>query len=435
MSTDNITPTSIAGIKRLAKAIAQANSVSHAVGLDRASVRAGYANYINARRILNSSAAAKTPLHVTYIKVRWRNPESRENGTEIVEVALPRPLDEIVEARCFKHARGLWNFSRAASDLIECKTSPRSEGGAVSVACAAARTLQFMAATGLRPSKGADLPGGGGPGRLPGRDHSSSWFDPATRRTLVLDEPYAAAVTNRQQERDAWANRNDWRIVKSAWGGIYFPDGGSELYLLSDRERGIALEPVEIVLSSLDEAVVPDNCSRINLTAKPFVTPGEVQMKVEKTAKALTRKIPKQPHKPSNAVPYKMFLTSGRRPKAAMSVEKHSEVGKLLKAVLVATEGRAGVSKRVDHVRSELDNWVQMEYDRASLPDSVFFDLYYHEQLDVPEAERGLSGRARQVERLQDAKAILIGAYPESKPLQDVVRKLDLAIKSLDAWR
>ncbi|GEO86284.1 MULTISPECIES: DUF5623 domain-containing protein [Alphaproteobacteria] len=436
MSTANITPTTIDGIKRLAKTISKRDGVPHAVGLDRASIRAGYSNYTNARRVLMSSTTSTRPNFKTFISVWWRDPKTKARGTEIVEVSLPKPLDEIVETRHFKNARGLWNFKRWAPDLIVCQTNPQSEDGAISAACTAARTLQFMAATGLKPSKSDALPGGGGTGRLPGRDHCSSWFDPATKKKVILDEPYAAAVSDRQLERDAWADRNNWQIVKSAWGGIYFPDGGSELYLLSDRKKGTALEPIEAVLSALGAPVVPENCRRVATTdAEPFRTPGEIQMEAEKAAKALIPKTARVAGKASTTVPYKMLFASGTRPKTKMPVEKHSEVGKLLKEVLTATRGRAGVTKRVDQVRSELDNWAQLEYDRKTLPDGEFFDLYYHERVEVPEAERGVVGRAHHVERLQSAKAILVSAYPDSKPLRDLIKKIDLAIKSLEAWR
>lgn len=436
MSTANITPTTIDGIKRLAKTIAKLDGVPHAVGLDRASIRAGYANYTNARRVLASSTTAIPPSFKIYISVWWRDPKTKARGTEIVEVSLPKSLDEIVETRHFKNARGLWNFKRWASDLIVCQTNPQSEDGAISAACTAARALQFMAATGLKPSKSDALPGGGGTGRLPGRDHCSSWFDPVTKKKVTLDEPYAAAVSDRQLERAAWADRNNWQIVKSAWGGIYYPDGGSELYLLSDRKKGTALEPIEAVLSTLGAPVVPESCRRIATTdAEPFRTPGEIQMEAEKAAKALMPKTARVASKASNAVSYKMVLASGTRPKGKMPVEKHSEVGKLLKGVLTATWSRVGVSKRVDQVRSELDNWAQLEYDRSVLSNNDFFNLYYHERFDVPEAERGAGGRVHHVERLQSAKAILVNEYPDCRPLRDLTKKLDLAIKSLEAWR
>ncbi|SUA99714.1 Uncharacterised protein [Pannonibacter phragmitetus] len=435
MSTANITPTTLDGIKRLAKTISKQDGVPHAVGLDRASIRAGFANYTNARRVLMSSTTAKRPTFKTFISVRWRDPETKSRGIEIIEVSLPKPLDEIVEARHFKNAHGLWKFKRRAPDLIVYQTNPQSEDGAIFAACTAARTLQFMAATGLKPSTSDALLNSKSTGRLPGLDHCSSWFDPATKKRIMLDEPYAAAVSDRQLERTAWADRNNWQILKSAWRGIYFPDAGSELYLLSDRDKGAALEPIEAALSALGAPIVPGNCRRIaKAEAESFRTPGEIQAQAEKAAKARVPKPARVAGKASSTVSYKMLFSSGRRPNAKMPIEKHSEVGKLLKEVLTATRGRAGVTNRVDLVRSELDNWVQLEYDRETLPDSEFFDLYYREGGKVPDAERGVASRAQSIARLRSAKAILISAYPESKPLNDLTKKIDLAIKSLENW-
>ena len=434
MSMSNIIPTTVIGIKRLAKNISKMDSVTHAVGLDRASIRAGYANYKHALRVLTSTTAATPPIFKTFIRVSWLDPKTKVSGTEIVEVSLPKALDEIVEKRHFKQARDLRDFTRCAPDLIVSKTNRRSEDGAISAACRAARSLQFMAATGLKPSTVDAVPCVGNE-TIPSYDHCSSWFDPSTKKIVILDEPYSAAVSNRQLEREAWVNRNNWQILKSAWAGIYSPDGGSELYLLSDRNKGAALEPIEVALSALGAPIVPGNCRRIaKAAAESFSTPGEIQAQAEKAEKARMQKPARVAGKASSTVPYKMLFTSGRRPNAKMPIEKHSEVGKLLKEVLTATRGRAGVTNRVDLVRSELDNWVQLEYDRETLPDGEFFDLYYREGGKVPEAERGVAGRVHSMARLQSVKAILLSAYPETKPLNDLTKKIDLAIKSLENW-
>ncbi|WP_258597367.1 DUF5623 domain-containing protein [Mesorhizobium sp. AR07] len=58
-----------------------------------------------------------------------------------------------------------------------------------------------------------------------------------------------------------------------------------------------------------------------------------------------------------------------------MHVDAHARIGTLLKGVLTDMRARAGAYKRVDAVRSELDDWVQCEHDRAAMPDEVFFDL------------------------------------------------------------
>jgi hypothetical protein len=59
MSTNQRTPASVAGIKRLAKKIASEKSVTHTAALEEAAKLAGYQNFIHAKRAL--SAAASQP--------------------------------------------------------------------------------------------------------------------------------------------------------------------------------------------------------------------------------------------------------------------------------------------------------------------------------------------------------------------------------------
>jgi hypothetical protein len=432
MATAVITPTTIDGIKRLAKSLSKRDGVTHSVALDRASLSAGYPNYKNARRSLQGSGRESSPSFKTYVSVWWRDPKTKLHGTEVIEVSLPKPLDLIVEERHFKHAVGLWNFKRWADDWIAYQGGGiESPERAIHYATKAARALQFMAATGLRPSTSDTMPDNGRGGRLPGADHSSSWFDPNTRKKLIIDEPYAASVQSRQLERQAWATRNNWHMVKSVWRGLYFPDGGSELYLLSDAIKGVDLEPVEAALASFDEPVVPETCKRVAAKdGQPFRSPGDIRKAAEK---AVADERPRRGDRIAQGVPYKMALATGKRPNAKMSVEQHKEVGTLLKGVLQATRRRVGVHRRVDRVRSELDNWVQMEYGSAELPDTEFFELYYG-QSSIPATEIGVAGREANLVRLQSAQRTLRNAYPDCKPLRDLINKLDLAIKSLQTW-
>ncbi|MBU1316450.1 MAG: hypothetical protein KJ947_04280 [Alphaproteobacteria bacterium] len=70
MSVFDIKPTTIVGIKRLASNISKRKGVTHSVGLDQAAVCAGYANYKNALRTLNSSAiVAPSPHFSIFISV------------------------------------------------------------------------------------------------------------------------------------------------------------------------------------------------------------------------------------------------------------------------------------------------------------------------------------------------------------------------------
>lgn len=57
MSTNQRTPASIAGIKRLAKKIASEKSVTHTAALEEAAKLAGYQNFIHAKRALSAEAS------------------------------------------------------------------------------------------------------------------------------------------------------------------------------------------------------------------------------------------------------------------------------------------------------------------------------------------------------------------------------------------
>jgi hypothetical protein len=52
---DLIRPTTMVGIRRLAKQIKKAKGVTHAEALDQAAVAAGYQNFRHARRMLDEA--------------------------------------------------------------------------------------------------------------------------------------------------------------------------------------------------------------------------------------------------------------------------------------------------------------------------------------------------------------------------------------------
>ncbi|QRM45137.1 DUF5623 domain-containing protein [Rhizobium sp. BG4] len=433
MSVHDVTPTTIEGIKRLARDISKHDGVAHSIGLDRASSRAGFSNYQHARRsILASSTTTIASEFSTFISVYWRDPKTKISGSKIIQVALPKALDEIVPSRNYKHARGLAYFKRSASDLIYCEMTSDSSS-ALALACKAARALQFMAATGLQPSsKAVPVSDGRGSG-LPGRDHGSSWFDPESRRYIYVDEPYAAAVKDRQDERADWGRRNGWEVARAIWPGMYYPEGGSELYLATEGKRGLPIGPVLADLSHIQAATVPENCKQVHVPdGEYFRSPGQER---DANAKVLKPKQKRPSRAAADTVPFKMVMASGRRPNAKMAVPTHQRVGQLLKDVLSATRDRAGVANRLGSVRSELDDWVQMEYDHEALPNDVFFELYYRERVTVPDDERGLAGRDVHIERLMEAKELIGSAYPDCQPVRALLRKLDLAVQSLMNWK
>ncbi|WP_245471120.1 DUF5623 domain-containing protein [Bradyrhizobium genosp. SA-3] len=423
MSNDHIRPSSIEGIKQLAKRFKKSDGIQHAVALDKASKAAGFENYKHARRKLGDGLAAPGPSAELYISVLWRDRTTKVTGCEILKMPLGRPLDALVKPAQYKASRGLGTMRREGPDHLADTYTASSQEAAREAACEAARTIQFIEAARLVPSKAKrSFPRGQVQHRMPGSDHDAAWFDPAAKTFIRTNEPYAQRITREQKE---WADRHGWVVAISPWKGMYRPDGGTSLSLLADMSKGYLLEPI---ISRLADAPAPIVASAWDGESKPivpaFVSPGQA---AEIEAKAREVKTAGERRGSNNSVPYSMFLSGAqRRPKTRMPIEGHKLVGRLLKSILIGTRARAGVHRRVDAIRCELDNWVQCEYKRDELSDDVFFDLYYHE---LPEGDALAVvpiSWDRHIVNLDEVKATLVRYYPDCLPLRQLLKKADL---------
>ena len=267
MPTTDVQPKSLDGIKRLAKSISRRDGIKHAEALSVAALQAGYSNYQHALRTLSASDKVATiPRHITYIVVPWHDRKSEQHGQEVIKVSLKKPLDEIIMPTQYWDARALWRFKRGTADKIVCEGSIESADQAILLACAAARVLQFMASTALHPSATSST----GLHRyvdtsIPGNDHLSTWYDPTSKRYVTLDEPYAESVASLSAKRAAWARRHGWDLLTSEWPGLYFPEGGCELYIMAEREKGFPAHILEAALKTIGPPVMPDNCDRVQI--------------------------------------------------------------------------------------------------------------------------------------------------------------------------
>ncbi|CAN5512144.1 hypothetical protein BH10PSE6_BH10PSE6_09090 [soil metagenome] len=434
MSNGPICPSTLVGIKRYAKTIKSAHGLTHARALDAAAVAGGYQNFTQARRQLRDPAGPAPPAHLAYISVMWRERETKGSGQEILSVSLRSPLNDLVKPHHLKAARHFGAFKFAAPDHLAHDIVVSSQSDARRRACAAARTLAFMQATSLRPSKGHSraYPGGDSRKAVPGHDHASVWFDLATKAYVYADEPYGPAVKRRIAERQAWADEHDWVIVRSKWAGMYNPEGGCELYLATDKVKGFDLAAAAEALNALPIPFVErDWDGRSEPMFPPFFSPAA---NIAVAARGLAPKPPAK--RGQNAtVGYRMVLMHNerRRPAVRMPVEGHKEVGRLLKLAIRDLSDRKRIYKPLNSVRSDLDDWVQCEYSRTELSDAVFFDLYYHEHA-LPEDT--LTGGARtecHIANLTEAKRILASHYPDCAPLRSMLQTIDNAATALQS--
>lgn len=435
MSSEVIRPSTLVGIKRLATSIKVDKGIQHARALDAAAQAAGFENFRHAQNVLHDGYTHSR--HPVFLTAYWRDKKSGERGRETLKLELDVLWSELIRPAQFDYVRGLLRFSQEGPDHLARTELTHSQSSARNVVCYAARTLQFMCATGLQPSKSHSraFPGGRSSNAVPGRDHYSIWYDRKTKRYLFVDEPYEESVQSRIEERQAWAQHHGFVIVKPSWPGMYYPEGGSRLYLVADAQKGIPLQPISAALDRLSAPIVKEPWSGESGPILPyFVSPGTLAQ-AEARALEPAKPRPKTASGKRNTTEYvQTFVGAQRRPNAKMPINAHEKVGALLTSVLVASYHRKGVYNRVDSVRSELDEWIQREYNRAELSSERFFDLYYHE--DSVSNVRGLSQEEKfqHAASLEEAKRILLSHYPDCKPLRVLLSRLERALRSMQTW-
>lgn len=327
MSSEAIRPSTLGGIKRLAKSIKVDRGIQHARALDAAAQAAGFENFRHAQNVLPDGQSH--PRHPVFLTVYWRDKKSGERGRETLKLELDILWSELIRPTQFGVVRGLRRFKQEGPDHLARTELADSQNAARGYVCHAARTLQFMCATGLQPSKSHSraYPGGRSSNAVPGQDHDSAWYDRKTKRYLLVDEPYEESAKSRDQERQKWAQHHGFLIVKPSWPGMYYPEGGSRLYLIADAERGIPLQPVVAALDRLPAPIVKEPWSGESGPILPyFVSPGAIAQAEARVLEPVKPR-PKAVTGKRNTTEYvQTFVGPQRRPSVKMPISAHEKV-------------------------------------------------------------------------------------------------------------
>lgn len=234
MTSNSVAPSTIDGIKRLAKSIKRERNLPHHQALDLAAREAGFQNIRHAQHQLQEGASPAMPLPASkavFLSAYWV--AGGASGRETLRVLLPEPLTPPLTPSQMRDARNLAHFRNEYADHLERHTELDSQTEARQSVLAAARTLQFLAATGLRPASGSVRENLylRFQRELPGHDHYSVWVDPASKAWVYLDEPYGSVA----RVRHDWVVRAGLQLIESAWGGLYQP-GSTTPFLLCQSE-------------------------------------------------------------------------------------------------------------------------------------------------------------------------------------------------------
>lgn len=435
MIGNDIRPTTIVGIKRLANALRKTQGIQHSNALDLASMRAGFANYRNALATLGCERPESPKLlHSLFLTAYWREPRSIVEGRETMELRLERHWQSLIDAKELLVSRALGKFRGRAADHLASKAMYRDRDSARQALCFAARELQFMTATGLRPAAGRRLLCPKITESMPAADHATHWIDPERGIDVMIDEPYEGAIgPEKLARRAAWAEQYGYRIEQAPWPGMYAPDIGSLMFIAMHETSAMHFDAIRASLKSAAAPIVREEWSGMSGPFRPaFRSPQEQQAGLRAIA-------PIDPFLCRNTettriVGYDLDRTI-RMPKGRMPVGTHEEVATILRGVIGFCGNREGVRGRIERVRATLDSWLQNEYTARELDNERFFDVYYHGTLPMPlRNDMPASIRDRLLTDLSQVQRILSEHYPDCGPLREVQGRLGGAMKSLRGW-
>jgi len=405
-------PSTVAGIKRLGIEIKREQKTSHGAALDMAAKEAGFQNFRHALSVLSASANLATATnHVAYLTAYWVKPRGEyfERGRLTLSVQLAKPLDQTVSRHQLMSARHLAGFRIEAQDHLEFKLDiPREEHGARETLEAAARTLRFMAATGLRPAttQRERWPLLSRFETLPGADHYSLWID-RNGDWVYMDEPYAQSLPG---DRASWAERSSMTMIRPAWEGLYSPQLTVPFFFCDSEAVAAGVADVVARLTSSTPGTW-----EVGSYDSEFVSPARAALDRPRRR----RPMPAVPWVIRNgALPYGGAVGGSRslwRPAIPMAVAAHREAASLLRSLSVSNlEYRQTMA--VGRVRSTLDDWISLEH-KAGRGESL--DLYYggaNGKL-LPDGPSKLAA----VRRIRE---ILSVGYQACRPKEEVLTRL-----------
>lgn len=423
MHPSEVQPRTILGIKSLAKDIKKHQGIPHTKALDIAAQRAGYQNYAHAFHAI----PCQQPRYLTFITAYWRDATYR-GGRETIAIHLHRPWNQSITQRHFGLARGLKKFRGQSPDHVVSQQLVGEQWVARNLVCAAARTLLFIDATGLQPARFRTdrFVENWSRDPCPGMDHISSWIDARSRVMVLANEPYQGKYSQNADAQAAWVTRKNLHLVRPNWRGMYRPDLGSHISLITEDEE-LAKRLRESLHTSL-MLPVEDPWQGESGEERPlFRSPGELG----------TGQRVRAPRDPADLRPSKTTLPCGwsqRRPRGLLPIEAHTYASGLIREVDQLCGNRRGVVNRLDVVRAALSTWACEEH----LGSKVDFDAIYYNQagyskqipLTLTQSQRDTATHC--ILRLVET---LTQHYPESEPRRTIFRNLSLALRSLNQWK
>lgn len=430
MLIDDVRPTTLVGVKRLANQFKKTRGIKYSDALDLASKAASCENFRHAQRILPAQGMSFDSPYVL-LTIYWRDEEHRNQcGRETLRVVLSKPILEICKKPDLKYVRGFTNLRMVAVDHFVCDDIAHSQDYARDKLCTAERSLRFMEHTGLRPSRHPRKPNPRGIDNeeLPNIDHSTDWVDPISGQYFLIDEPYGNAPD--EAKRSDWAARNGWRIEKTSWPGMYRPYD-CDLYVAVDNRCGHDIDALVEKINAMRAPLISENWKGESSPSwDTFFSPNATSKQDKRRARC---KGMIYPLSSSTTVPYNFSAgTSRRRPIGEFGVDEHIKAGRVIKAAIRSRLIPSGSFTRLGSLRSELENWLSLEIGRGQLEGPEFFDVYYRETTEDEAYQKTLKSTDDIVSALENLQRKLKAAYPDCAPLRKQLRRVEMSISMIE---
>lgn len=358
MLIEDIRPTTLAGVKRLAKQLKKMQGITHADALELAAKSANCVSFHHAQQTLPMRGAGSSSPYVL-LTIYWSDKDRGHRcGRETLRIELTRPILELCDKSGLKYVRGFGDLRMVAADHFISDFISPNQNYARDRLCMAERSLRFMEHTGLRPYRNrTTYPKVLNENKLPNTDHATSWIDHVHGQFVLIDEPYANVPD--EKARAAWADRASWRIEKCARPGMYRPYD-CDLYVAVDGRTGYDLDAMVQKIDAIPAPIVSESWTGDSVPSwETFLDPMTATRQDERRARC---KDMIYPSASNSTVPFSYNPGSrDRRPAGELGIEGHIEVGRIIKTAMRSEFSRNAVYTRMSSLRSDLENWLALE--------------------------------------------------------------------------
>ncbi|MEB4925573.1 DUF5623 domain-containing protein [Pseudomonas aeruginosa] len=412
-------PSTIDGIKRLAKAIKRELGITHYEALEVAAHKAGFQNFLHAKRAIAKTAHQS---HTAYVTVYWRDLGSgvASAGRYTVEVRLKHPLPELLAGGPRVGGPYLRKFKLEAPDHLEMRTDAPSQISAMQYLDQASAALLFMSATGLvRVFRRENVEAMNGLEKVPKADHMTGWEDPKTGDWLLLDEPYISPIDGFRKD---WLQAHGLYQVAPSWPGLYCP-GLAVPYLISPSQDLLA--KVQAQVEEIPDSFYPKGMPQEMPYDSKFISPA----RVASGKPWRSREMPVTGVR-NGAIAYggAPGVRSRWRPARSVPLEMHTTIGPILHKLCNSSSRAAGITSRIyeklNQVRSRLEDWAYMEHPEG-ITAEVDAKLYYGPAVD------GYSTPQDSLKAIETVRDLLLKGYGECKPRAQMLAKVESAVADL----